>query len=145
MMMAAGADKPLQIWAGRTERGWRRDLQAAKDALDGLKVFVRSCRPLRYQVAGQLVYAACGLWRGFGLVSWLLFILGVGMGFIGEAINTTFEHVGNKLAKIADEPHGTVYRHDEDVRAIKHLAAGIVAMIVLIGLVLYTCLLIWAP
>src|SRR5207245_914418 len=109
-------------------------------------------------------YAVGGLagwWRGFNAHSWLWFVLIVGLGVLAEAVNTTFEVVGTKLAKETFridqltlgqteslvESHGvrleTVpdsrkpQKHDASVRRIKDLSAGIVYVVAIIDFTIY--------
>lgn len=147
----------MSVWTGRKEHGWRREWQAAKDSWRGLWAFVLSCRPLCYQTAAYVITATAGVILGFGLRSWLIFVVMVGLGFLAEAINTLGEAIGTKLARMAWmfeliiqgqtsrllRPDGSVIpdhemdqKYDESVRMIKDLAAGLVFWIFAVDFVL---------
>jgi diacylglycerol kinase len=136
-------DQTEAIWTGRSERGWRRDLQAAKEANQGFLVFLRECRPVRYHLVLHLLFAGLGIWRGWGQISWMLFALVIALGLIGEVVNSTFEKVGNKFTRVEDGPDGEVrYRYDPEVRDLKHSAAAVTTVIFLIAATFYIWLLI---
>lgn len=128
--MSDNAEKPPErVWR---QKGLRGDLGAIRIGYRGLWALIRRERPIWLQLSLAIVFAAGGWWRGFGLISWLVFIFGVGLVVYAEMANTVAEKICNRITLEADP----------GIKDIKDISAGAVSWLCHIAILAYIILMI---